>query len=300
MYIGYHVQREGQTLLESLRREYKYISEHKPTKSNVVFQVFIAGPRSFKLHKLTEDEISGIADFLFETNTLLVFHGTYLDRPFDGDKASMKSIINQMTVAEDINKSIYTRHKDKTIDVDHVQMPYVIGPIIHMSKVSRSKGIGPLKDLNHVLICLETDAYKMPQENTDKDNIAELDANIRSLVHWKHQTIIFDTAHLYECGINLHEPHVMQSFLRTVSTLVHDLDIRPGFHLNDSYTELGSGNDRHEVLGKGHIFKGPGGKLALSHLLEFLKKHDSFAILENPPDDIPHGLRYIKSVLGEN
>lgn len=283
MRIGYHVQREGQSLLESLQREYKNIQKIKPKKMGVVFQVFIAGPKSFTLHTLTEDEIDSLADFLRVNDIFLVFHGTYLDRPFDGNRQALKSVIAQMNVAELLNKKTF-----KTS---------VIGPVVHMSKVSRTHGIGPLGELNNSLVALETDAYHFDAK-TDVDCLAELDTNIRALVHQKNTYIIFDTAHIFESGINLSDPKTMKLFTAMIRGLIDDLNILPGFHLNDSFTPLGSAIDQHEVLGRGHIFKA--NKKSLKILIDFLIDIKSFAILENPPSTVDEGVKLVADLVAQN
>jgi endonuclease IV len=290
--IGYHVNREGRTLLESIKHAYEHISKKtssmKPSPK-FVFQVFIAGPRSFTLHTVPDSELEELASFLRDTDTLLVIHGTYLDRPFDGNKQALKSVVAQMNVAEKINSYAH-------INDDHHLHPVVIGPIVHMSKVSRAHGLGPLSDLNKSLVALETDAYKMTGE-TDAECLLELDTNIRALIHTAGAYIVFDTAHIFESGINLSDPKTMKLFVLMIKKLIDDIDIHPGFHLNDSDTPLGSAIDRHEVLCRGHIFKSPGGKKALSILLQFMAdEHDTFAILENPPDDVDHGIEMIMSL----
>lgn len=258
--IGHHVSKNGRSLIQSLKESYERLIEILPG-SICVFQIFVSGPRSFKIHKILPEEIQEIKEFLNDSGTILVVHGTYLDRPFDGRKEAIKSIQDQ----REMIKSMSPKKGN------------VIGPIIHMSKISRRTDPD---DFGVKGIILENDATK------DMSSIQEL---FEETSRWSFP-VILDTAHTFESGIDLADPRVMHSFLRELPDNVI------GFHLNDSSTPLGSAHDRHAPIGQGHIFAKKG-KVALKEILLWARRNDLFMIIESPDEDIQDSLEYIKAVL---
>lgn len=272
--IGFHVSREGRTFTESLSDAYEMLVNSLGTKDLIpCFQIFIAGPRSFKVIELSNDEIKGVNKLVKRTGMHIVAHGTYLDRPFDKsiNSPEIVSIMKQNATLSRINNSY--------------------GPIIHMSKVSRRNGIGSLEELNSCngpMILFETDA-SCDNGNIDDliDSMNRLDNSLSS--SWCHG-IVLDTAHIYEAGIDLHDPKIMSDLLsRLPETIV-------AIHLNDSKTELGSCNDAHSHLGA-KIFKGPGGIASLKKIISWAKNNDIMLIIENGPDDLNISLKLIAEIL---
>lgn len=298
MRLGYHVPRGSDTLFESIVREYEWSRGQEIYKHvDICFQVFIAGPRSFKLHKLPAEDVIGLGKYLHEHNILLVVHGTYLDRPFGRDKhGSNKSIAAQLQMIHEINK--------------HAGVQLMIGPVIHVTNDLRNLGSDEKnKQILHDIIgrvIFENSVYNPeadngakhgPKINTKVNTNADTNIlqtvfdDLHNILH-AHSKIIFDTAHIFETGVDIHDPKVMHKFLHKVSDLLDNHMI--GFHLNDSDTELGSIIDRHAPIGHGHIFGGPGGIKSLQVIFAFIKHHKLYAILENPIEDIPRTLKYIE------
>lgn len=280
MRLGYHVTRDGDSLYKSIVREYGKITAtglFKKSKGlKVVFQIFIAGPQSLKLHDQSEEDMQLIAEFIHKKNILLVVHGTYLDRPFGGSgvHSSLKSIADQSKMIHDINKKIYGKK-------------LVLGPIVHLSKMSRQNGP------NHDIPAIETDAYKIDEESS-------LESDLRLFFDRMKRPagtlIVFDTAHIFESGVDIHDPKICQKFLKMVSRMRREYELQVGFHLNDSKSPLGSALDRHAILGHGYIFRGPGGAQSLRMILDYIHKYDLFGILEVPEEDAMTGLKYVEKV----
>jgi endonuclease IV len=230
---------------------------------------------------MTEAEVTDLSDYLYAEDIFIVVHGTYLDRPFEGNNGAIHSILKQMKLISRIN------HRGNMM---------CIGPVIHLSKAFREYGMGPLSKLHQInaMLALETDAHK-PTDIEDSDKlIHELFEQLYQIDR-KH-AIIFDTAHIYESGIDLHDPKVMTLFLHEVKKLIDD-DQEIGFHLNDSKTELGSGHDQHELLGHGHVFSGAGGAQSLGLIMSFCLKNELFCVIENPQETVHTSIKKICSVL---
>jgi len=282
MRLGYHVSKGShKTILDAIKAA--VAEDLVPKKFKKVFQIFVAGPRSFKMHKMTEAEVTDLSDYLHDEDIFIVVHGTYLDRPFEGNQGALHSILKQMKLIAQIN------HRGNMM---------CIGPVIHLSKAFREYGMGPLNKLHEqrAMLALETDAHKPIDTNTDDSTklLSELFEQLYQ-INRKH-AIIFDTAHIYESGIDLHDPKVMTLFLHEVKELLND-DHEIGFHLNDSKTELGSGHDQHELLGHGYVFRGPGGAQSLELIIRFCLKNELFCVIENPQESVHTSIKKICSVL---
>lgn len=271
--IGFHVSRDNNKLHEALEIAYELLVSKLPGDKIIpCFQIFVAGPRSFKPVSLSDDDIIEVNKFIEKTKSIIVAHGTYLDRPFDKHIHSpeIKSIVSQEETLQKINNSY--------------------GPIIHLSSASRKHGPGPINSLNdhRPIILFETDATKSLGSIDELiDSINDLESKISSGVYYG---IIIDTAHLYESGIDLHDPKVMTQLLNRLPDTVI------GVHLNDSKTDLGSGNDQHSYLGF-KVFNGPGGISSLKHIISWAKNEDKMMIIENKYEDLIKSLDLLSSIL---
>jgi deoxyribonuclease-4 len=64
--------------------------------------------------------------------------------------------------------------------------------------------------------------------------------------------VCFDTCHAFAAGYDLRTPAAYAATMADFDRIV-GLDHIKCFHFNDSKFELGSGKDRHEHIGAGHI-----------------------------------------------
>jgi endonuclease IV len=263
--VGYHVQRQhdlSTDLIEHIRRVKGVIPSAIPS-----LQIFVAGPKSSKPITLTPDDILRVKELTSSGNLILIVHGSYLDRPFEGTHLGV--VRTEMKIIKKLGGS------------------NVIGPIIHLSKISREHGDGGIPGYIHVVF--ETDATRdVPTIPILVDEIATL-----------HYPIVIDTAHIYASGIDIHDPSVMTALLARLRTKGRNRVI--GFHLNDTLVECGSGIDRHETIGNGNIFSGRGGYKSLLELVRFCLSEDLFILIESPIREDEHisELQLIKKCLDE-
>lgn len=256
--LGFHVSKTEKNLLESLKSAQDKMSKFRDVES--YFQVFVAGPRSFGVHKYSDEELSGIYSFIHKEDIHIIAHGTYLDRPFTGEHASIKSIHDQHAI---LKKMCGNRG---------------LGPVIHMSKMSREHGYNKVSEVSEIIF--ETDASR------DISSVQDLLNELRD-VPSGHKVII-DTAHIFESGIDISDVKILGDLLKRLPEKVI------GFHLNDSKTPLSSGHDMHAPLGHGHIFrKSP---KALKLLMSFCRKNGLFAIIETPIEDVNKSLNELRKL----
>ena len=101
-----------------------------------------------------------------------------------------------------------------------------------------------------------------------------------------------DTAHLYQCGMDVSQAAgldaVVERFERAVG-----LDCLHVIHTNDSKTALGSRADRHQHIGEGRI-----GLEGFRRILNHAKLRDKAFILETPIDKEGDDLRNLNTVRG--
>jgi len=246
--IGYHVNRED-ALPEDLDVHASRIREILPIAIPTM-QIFAAGPKSSKKINVTDEEMKKIRAHTDADDYILVIHGSYLDRPFD--------------------RSLPANHRPIADEVKMARKMGGIGPIIHLSKLSRRNGDAHIPQI--LRLVFEVDATR------DVPNVTALVDEISSL----HFPIVIDTAHIYASGIDIHDPVVMTDLLSRLPKSVI------GIHLNDTPSLYGSGIDRHAPIGRGEIFHGLSGKKSLMMILSWAMKMDVWMILETPRAEDEH------------
>ena len=87
-----------------------------------------------------------------------------------------------------------------------------------------------------------------------------------------------DTAHVFAAGYDIRKKEVFDSLLDEIDQNVGKKALKL-IHLNDSQTELGSHNDRHEHIGKGFI-----GLKGLKYIVNHPRLSEVAFILETPKD----------------
>jgi deoxyribonuclease-4 len=95
--------------------------------------------------------------------------------------------------------------------------------------------------------------------------------------------VCLDTCHVFAAGYELRTPEGYAQTLDQLEKAI-GLDRLRALHLNDSKGELGSGLDRHEHIGKGHI-----GPVGFRNILNDPRLADLPGLLETPKDeDLEH------------
>jgi deoxyribonuclease-4 len=130
------------------------------------------------------------------------------------------------------------------------------------------------------MVVLENSAGGGHGLGTDVAELAEIaDAVAASGIPDDRVGFCLDAAHAWGAGIDLANPDATDAFLA-------DFDARIGLHrlvmvhLNDSKSERGSRNDRHEHVGAGRI-----GEVGLAHLLRHPALAHATYFLETPGMD---------------
>jgi apurinic endonuclease APN1 len=132
-----------------------------------------------------------------------------------------------------------------------------------------------------------TDGYKIAGSLIDLGKIFKP-------LYKKHKDkvgICLDTCHAFSSGYALNTIEGVENFFKDYKKYVGEYSTIKLIHLNDSYYPIGSKKDRHEVIGKGYIFKN---STSLCYLVHFCKEQKIPLCLETKGSFLRQ-LKYIKS-----
>ena len=101
---------------------------------------------------------------------------------------------------------------------------------------------------DHVFLCIENSAGMGSHIGSSFEEIAR----IIDAVNRPNLKVCLDTEHLFAAGYNIVNPVDLETIMDEFNTKI-GIDKLVAVHANDSKVEFGSGIDRHENIGKGHI-----------------------------------------------
>ena len=172
-----------------------------------------------------------------------------------------------------------------TLDIQNGDLINCSGVIVHIGS-HQGRGFDSVKgqivtSIKQILestektsLLLETDAG----QNGKIGSIEEISCLIKE-VNNPRLGICFDTAHLFEGGLDMRDKNILNQFVSELKKL-NILDKVVCIHLNDSATDLDSHRDNHADLGKG--------KIGIDGLANFVNHRDLIKlplILETPGPD---------------
>lgn len=99
------------------------------------------------------------------------------------------------------------------------------------------------------IVCLETMAGQGTNLGARFEHLASI---MEQVGPNKRLGVCFDTCHVFSAGYDIRTPEAYEATLAEFDRVVGLEHIRC-FHFNDSKFPLGSGKDRHEHIGRGHI-----------------------------------------------
>lgn len=277
---GYH----HDELEDAIDVDLKYMKDYTGMPVNTA-QVFIAGPRNGTVH-VNDRQVESLGKYIHKNNLTLLVHDTYVSQPWT--YGYVGATREQIKICSKIGAH---------------------GPIIHLSPETLS-GRGICSQINRIFHSkasknnsdndsreddlvgdhapiFEVFARKPGPDSYDSiDKISDFCRRLRECHDRKHFGLCIDTAHIYESGIDIYRDDVMRNLLVDFSEkIVDEYEFSPYMHLNDSFTEFESGNDRHESLGHGYIWgqdhkDSPHRWTSLRRLLKYIDKNRVPSILE--------------------
>lgn len=253
-----------------------------------VFQIFANSPISYKLNADTYD-YNFLNDFSKITTKVKIFiHSPYIiNFCSKQDLQGQKVLIELLKVSDQIN----IRGNNKVI---------CHGVVIHLGK--NTKGYTNKECLDNFIenvlivlkqvpgnstILLETSCKSANDVFWNINNFSVLYSKLSKLT--KRVKVCIDTCHIFVSGYD-----IRTGFKKNYIDLLHKnvISAIKLVHLNDSKTPLNLGADRHEIVGKGHIFKN--NEKALKDVLKYCRENN-IACLTEVPSSVGE-LKYIEKV----
>lgn len=264
--LGLHTNKSGaKDFRTACERDMRAMSAAGITRQ--CLQIFAVGPRSRKVNLSDADK-----EYLRgDAHPPIVIHGAYIDNPWNLAVGSMINIEAEMAICADIGAR---------------------GVIVHLGAGAWGNNLREIvRQLSatqlDVMVWLEIHAakkstFETPQKIRDLFNrITE--ARVASPVRFG---LCVDTAHLHCDGIKMSTMTEAREWIDSYERECHDIPVM--LHLNDCETELGSGKDKHALLGRGRIW-GPqiGADSGLIAVLDWAVERDMMVVLERKVDSAP-------------
>ncbi len=230
------------------------------------FQCFTRNPRGSAVKALDLDDISAYIEFA-ESNGLqpLLAHAPYTMNPCSAKDETREFALIVM--------------KDDLSRLAHIPgSMYNLHPGGHGGQ-GTEVGIEMIANaLNQVLVPNQTTTVLLEtmvgRGSEIGGNFAELQSIIEKVSLNEHLGVCLDTCHVHAAGYDIVDDldAVLEEFDQVVG-----LSRLKAIHLNDSMNDLGSGKDRHEKIGKGHI-----GIEAIARIINHPQLRDLSFYLETP------------------
>ncbi|SOV17920.1 apurinic/apyrimidinic endonuclease Apn1, putative [Plasmodium sp. gorilla clade G2] len=215
--------------------------------SGLSFALFLKNQRKWESAALTYDNIKQFEEnckkYNFDKNFILP-HGSYLINLANPDKEkrdkSYMSFLDDIKRCEQLNIKLYNFHPGSTVGQCTVEQGIKnVADCINKAH----------KETNNVIIVLENSAG---QKNSVGSKFEHL-RDIINLVHDKERIgVCLDTCHTFAAGYNIKTYDSFDQVMKQFDDIVNVKYLK-AVHLNDSKSDLGSGLDRHENIGKGKL-----------------------------------------------
>jgi len=234
-------------------------------------QIYGASPRQWAAKMPKTDDIKKFKNAIKNSGVDSVFlHAAYLVNLASPDEVlrarSVQSLTSHLKIVEAIDAVGLIFHIGSSKDAPQNEG---IQHIVNGAQEVLKKVPGKTR------LILETSAGGGAKLGFTAKEVGEILKKIKST----RTGVCFDTAHAFEAGAIKYDP-------KTIKTIFDDWDKQLGLsqiiviHANDSKTEFGSHNDRHENIGEGYI-----GLEGFKNLAKEKRLHDKPWILEVPGFD---------------
>ena len=206
-------------------------------------QIFASSPRAWKFREFKSDDVVKYQEASEETGIAPVFiHGSYLVNiggSADQLEKSVDCLVQNMNAAATINAAGVVfhagSHKGKGFDA-------VLGTASDtLRKVLDSSPEGPW-------LIVENSAGMGAHIGASFEELGAMISEVGS----DRLKVCLDTEHCFAAGYNLADPDGIDAAMEEFDSHI-GLDRLVVVHANDAKVELGSGVDRHENIGEGHI-----------------------------------------------
>jgi len=233
--IGFHVSIAGgmQQALQAARK-----------RRCQTVQVFSAAPSTWKRRKCCPEEDAAFLTGCRQADIHPVFiHAPYLLNLASADRnlwrKSIAVLAQELEVANRWQARGVVLHLGSAGDQS---LSKALKRVIQAIKEARERTEGP------ALVILENCAGQGTALGRTMTEIGEIIAELGP----ERLGVCLDTAHAFAAGYAINTPDGLDKMLKEANS-AFGLELVKLIHLNDSRAALGSGVDRHEHIGKGHI-----------------------------------------------
>jgi deoxyribonuclease-4 len=247
------------------------------------FQIFSRNPRGWAAKDLSTHDSDLFTKTLYTAGiSPAVDHMPYLPNLASPDKGLYE-------------KSVSTLQAE-LIRCGTLRIPYLVTHLGHHQGSGAEEGRKRVMyAVNTVLTAVENEVMIL-LENTagERNSVGSSFSDIRSVLDGVERrnrvAVCLDTCHAFAAGYDFRTPEVIRETLEEFDSRI-GLDLLRLIHLNDSYGEKGSGYDRHEHIGLGHI-----GEEGFRAFLHHPAIRDLPLICETPEDERRHDVGNIQKV----
>ncbi|KAL8440229.1 hypothetical protein Efla_000355 [Eimeria flavescens] len=212
------------------------------------FALFLKCQRKWVSPPLAPEAISGFKErcdqLKMEKTTQILPHGSYLINVANPDKAKQenayKALLDDLRRCEQLGIQLYNLHPGSTVgDCSSEEGIKNIAAAVNRAH----------KDTSYVIVVLENMAG---QKNVVGSKFEDLRDIIKLVENKERVGVCLDTCHLFAAGYDIRTAEKFEKVMDQFDSVVGYKYLK-GMHLNDSKSDLGSGLDRHELLGKGKL-----------------------------------------------
>jgi deoxyribonuclease-4 len=247
-------------------------------------QIFSHNPRQWKEYVIPEEEVERFQSLREELDIRPVFiHASYLINLASSSRTVRDKSIRLLTY--------------EVSNADRLGVEYVIlhtgsarGEDEKKSRARAAKAIGHSvkKNRGSARILLENTAGEQGDITSSMEALADI---IETCGSDRIGGICLDTCHAFASGYDLTSRDAAGRLIAEIDESV-GIDRLKLIHVNDSKRPLGSGVDRHEHIGKGHI-----GMKGMRNFLSDRRISNIPMVLETPKQDDSDDRRNLKKVL---
>ncbi len=236
------------------------------------FQIFSRNPRGWAAKELTPHNADLFIQNLNRTDiSPVVDHMPYLP--------------NLATPDPDLYEKSVSTLRAELVRCGALQISYLVTHLGHHQGSDGKEGRKRvIQALNGAIAAVDNDT-RILLENTagERNSVGSTFPDIRYVLDGietpERVAVCLDTCHAFAAGYDFRTPEALAETLDTFDSDI-GLDRLCLIHLNDSYGSLGSGLDRHEHIGLGHI-----GEEGFRHLLHHPAIRNLPLICETPEDE---------------
>ncbi|KAL8271635.1 hypothetical protein Esti_004440 [Eimeria stiedai] len=212
------------------------------------FALFLKCQRKWVSPPLAKTAINGFKErceqLQMNKGMQILPHGSYLINVANPDKAKQenayKALLDDLHRCEQLDILLYNLHPGSTVGDCSIEE----GIQNIAAAVNRAH-----KDTSSVIVVLENMAG---QKNVVGSKFEDLRDIIKLTENKDRVGVCLDTCHLFAAGYDIRTAEKFEKVMEEFDSVVGYKYLK-GMHLNDSKSDLGSGLDRHELLGKGKL-----------------------------------------------